>query len=467
MPWSVRIGLALILTGIVWFGGWTWWESTRIWVPLDIPISLAAGHIRTPEFRINVESAYRFQIDAELEAIGGGGLCPVGYRCPTMIGMSWSVSTGGRVVARGDISRGDDPVGSFDAGKGDYVLDLDLSGDGSRPLGGTARVVVFESGYEHWRSNDTGLTIFFRCLILVSLGIYLIVRFARERRRERLAALVRSWTLTQPGPQPRNLRTDPVAAVAPTESRLTASTRVGAALVLAGLVAFAANWHWAAALISDGDGLASLLLVLSAICAGAGMALLAMGGVERIRSSSPPVAPLLGDRVARGNLHWGRRPPKAQLFSSPRYLGLIATLTLVPVWMALMVGYLSRWTPEGLPVHLLRLGVTTPRAPGIQPIVVQVSGSHLLLVNGKPVEWEDLSAVLQKEASQRPPDWPVYVEGDPNLEWLWVARAVDIVQGLHAKAYLLTGGSSGTSRFGTSMRKGPQPPAPSPAPQPR
>ena len=29
--------------------------------------------------------------------------------------------------------------------------------------------------------------------------------------------------------------------------------------------------------------------------------------------------------------------------------------------------------------------------------------------------------------------WPVYVEGDPDLEWLWPAKAVDIIQGLHAK----------------------------------
>jgi hypothetical protein len=80
MPWRVRIGLALILTGMVWFGGWTWWESTRIWVPLDIPISLSAGHIRTPEFEVNVESKYGITVYLERAVNGEDGLCLGGPR---------------------------------------------------------------------------------------------------------------------------------------------------------------------------------------------------------------------------------------------------------------------------------------------------------------------------------------------------------------------------------------------------
>ena len=42
--------------------------------------------------------------------------------------------------------------------------------------------------------------------------------------------------------------------------------------------------------------------------------------------------------------------------------------------------------------------------------------------------------------------WPVYVEGDTDLEWLWPAKAVDIIQGLHAKVILLTPAPGRTQR---------------------
>jgi biopolymer transport protein ExbD len=58
------------------------------------------------------------------------------------------------------------------------------------------------------------------------------------------------------------------------------------------------------------------------------------------------------------------------------------------------------------------------------------------------VAWEDLSALLQKELSQRPPDWPVYLEGDPNLEWRQVAEAMDAVRGQQAQVVLLSAANS-------------------------
>jgi hypothetical protein len=59
LRWSHRpIGLALILIGIAWIGGWFWWRDTRRWTPLDVPVSLAAGYVTTADFEINVESKY-------------------------------------------------------------------------------------------------------------------------------------------------------------------------------------------------------------------------------------------------------------------------------------------------------------------------------------------------------------------------------------------------------------------------
>jgi hypothetical protein len=49
------------------------------------------------------------------------------------------------------------------------------------------------------------------------------------------------------------------------------------------------------------------------------------------------------------------------------------------------------------------------------------------------------SALLKKELVRRPPDWPVYVEGDRDLEWRQVAEAIDAVRGQRAEVILLTG----------------------------
>ena len=62
-----------------------------------------------------------------------------------------------------------------------------------------------------------------------------------------------------------------------------------------------------------------------------------------------------------------------------------------------------------------------------------------LYVGSQFVAWEDFSALLKKELARRPPDWPVYVEGDPHLEWRQVAEAIDAIRGPRAQIILLTG----------------------------
>ena len=52
LPHTVRTGLGLILFGILWLIGWHVWQADHIWVPLEMPISLAQGHIRTRQFKV-------------------------------------------------------------------------------------------------------------------------------------------------------------------------------------------------------------------------------------------------------------------------------------------------------------------------------------------------------------------------------------------------------------------------------
>ena len=79
----------------------------------------------------------------------------------------------------------------------------------------------------------------------------------------------------------------------------------------------------------------------------------------------------------------------------------------------------------------------------MDPLLVQVTCEepgirHRVYVNWQPVEWTELRAVVQKELNHRPPNWPVYVEGDPDADWQWVALAIDTIRGLHGEVYLLT-----------------------------
>jgi biopolymer transport protein ExbD len=97
----------------------------------------------------------------------------------------------------------------------------------------------------------------------------------------------------------------------------------------------------------------------------------------------------------------------------------------------------------GLRVRLVRPGTHAERSPGIQPVLVRVNYDQknrraTVTVDSQPVTWEELETVLRRELRLRPPDWPVYVEGDREMEWQWAAMAIDVVQGLHTPVVLLT-----------------------------
>ena len=219
---------------------------------------------------------------------------------------------------------------------------------------------------------------------------------------------------------------------------------MGAVLIVTGLVAFAVVQHWTDALTEATDDVSvPVLLWLCLLCAGGGGVLLAMAAAGRFRKPLPPVAPLDGARTRGGNFRWKRRPPVPRPFSGLSYVALILTFGLVVVWIPNCVCWsLTYLVPNGLPVHLLRPAVVARRNPGMQPVLIRIAGespaSPSVYVDSRQVTWDSLAAVLQKEVNRRPPNWPVYVEGGPDMEWKWAVRAVDIVQGLQARAILLT-----------------------------
>jgi biopolymer transport protein ExbD len=140
-----------------------------------------------------------------------------------------------------------------------------------------------------------------------------------------------------------------------------------------------------------------------------------------------------------------KKPVTPRPFARFSQTSLVLVLTLFIVWVSMVVGTsLELIVPSGLPIHVIRPGVTIPRSPGIQPLRVSVrrdgrNSRPILYVDSQLVAWEDFGALLKKELARRPPDWPVYVEGDPDVEWRQVAEAIDAIRGEQGEVVLLTG----------------------------
>jgi hypothetical protein len=78
---TARIGLTLVLIPLASLGGCSAWDLTRVWEPLNIPISLARGHFRL-EFDLNVESPYAVRIELNITRELGcrqGPVAPIRY----------------------------------------------------------------------------------------------------------------------------------------------------------------------------------------------------------------------------------------------------------------------------------------------------------------------------------------------------------------------------------------------------
>ncbi len=181
---TAGVGLALILIGIAEYSVWTWWVRTRIWVPLETPVSLSKGQVRTPEFRINLEGNYLFRAEVLPEFDLAGGECEVGVRCPGALRMSWSVSKNGRVTTRGHNTRLGGELGHFHAGRGRYTLDLDIVDDGRRLNAGAPRLVVYEDGSIRSATEVRDVQLLLLFIALTAVGISAILRSVIVERQE-------------------------------------------------------------------------------------------------------------------------------------------------------------------------------------------------------------------------------------------------------------------------------------------
>ncbi len=146
-----KTGVTLLLVGLALQAGWVLWWETRHWAPVDLPITLSPGHIKTKEFKLNLSGYYDVAIEVQKNIPFDTLNCLLGVRAPTRCGntqsvieVTWTLYSGERIVARGpsttnndgtawaqsSISRG---LGGFDGKYGKrYTLEASFLKDGSR-----------------------------------------------------------------------------------------------------------------------------------------------------------------------------------------------------------------------------------------------------------------------------------------------------------------------------------------------
>jgi hypothetical protein len=203
------VALIFVLVGIGIYGTWALWVTTRTERPVNIPMVMAIGHIRTREFKLNMNVPYSIGVEVQKEKIPFDTLnCLLGLstalkstelqECPdkpSVLKASWVLTSNGQAVAHGssDDYRGgawmNDSIsrelGHFEGQSGRrYVLDVNVLADGSSLNSGNPRlkVQVYPGVYEGNIFNDIILLLVSAVLVLVGAAL-LIVSFVRNSSR--------------------------------------------------------------------------------------------------------------------------------------------------------------------------------------------------------------------------------------------------------------------------------------------
>jgi biopolymer transport protein ExbD len=339
-------GAILMLAGIVGYVSVHHWMTTRSFAPIDIPVSLQAGHLRTGPFPINLGGVYTLSLTTENERAGYSACAYTPATATSRYGepalhTHWTLYKNGQVAAESGLSF--------------FWWSADLHGKSG----------VYDL--------DVEVLTDVRCL---------------DRFRPRLT-----------------VRTDR----------------------------------------SEYDRSAFILLWICTLCAGTGASLLVIAGRRRYARLHIPVTPFTQSDVTPANLRWKVPPRKWQSFSAAAWFGLIAVNVQVPLLFVLIVLYPTGERRAGLPVQILRVEKTSQPIPGLDPVVVRMRLTEgeprpALFVDSLLVPWDDFEVQLQKALRRCPPSWPVYIEGDRDLDWETVATVIDRIKGLHVPVTMLSRG---------------------------
>lgn len=212
---KTKLGLLLMLLGVLAFGGWLLWVHFMVTTPLDVPISMSVGHIHTPEFTLRISAYYLILVDVEKKPfpgdtlwclLGNGDISPMWRaKCassPSIIKASWTLQNEGEIVLQGStedeagsgtavtensIGRA---IGTFVGGRGcRYVLDVDVLADASRLNVGHPhlKVSAFPENpvNAYWEPLGLVATIALELTGIVILAVSLIGRAVSARHARR------------------------------------------------------------------------------------------------------------------------------------------------------------------------------------------------------------------------------------------------------------------------------------------
>jgi len=114
--------------------------------------------------------------------------------------------------------------------------------------------------------------------------------------------------------------------------------------------------------------------------------------------------------------------PKADINMTPM---IDVLLVLIIIFMVI-----TPLTPKGLEAL-----IPQPPPPGtpvsasdVRTVVIEISGDHKYSINSEPTEESRMGARLEDIFKTRA-ERVVFVKGDPSLDFLWVAKAIDIAHG--------------------------------------
>jgi hypothetical protein len=207
LPRTKLVGFTFVTVGIAVYGIWALWLSTRTERPVNIPMPATIGHIRTREFKLNMNAPYTIMVEVQktipidtLNCLLGTSMAPMSTdlqdcpNVPSVVKASWKLTSDGRVVAQGSsddyrsgawmndsISR---ELGHFQSQRGRrYVLDVDVLADGTSLTPGNPRLKV-EVHPEVYEGNIFRTIIIFLAMgVLILIGsILLIISFLKDRR---------------------------------------------------------------------------------------------------------------------------------------------------------------------------------------------------------------------------------------------------------------------------------------------
>ncbi len=109
-------------------------------------------------------------------------------------------------------------------------------------------------------------------------------------------------------------------------------------------------------------------------------------------------------------------------------IGVLAVVIAVALWTEEPKGILAFTTGQ----HLKAFSVD----PRLKPPVLRIDAKGLWFLDGEAVTAEGFPAALKRSLSRRL-DRFVYLDAHPDLDYRVPVRAMDMIQGLHAKVILM------------------------------